>query len=311
MFALLCVVAAAILTFVLYPKVPQLTGNTDYREQVSDYRPGGLNCQKTGKIDTRIANFCKEEAENHRIQENELLQQERSATAAEAAAIAVFEQTRINAFALTLGFITMIAAIAAAYFAREAARHTSGAAQEAKRSADAAEQTLTHTKSANQTTIRPWIAIKSPMNGKAYNSSFNGIMSEEAIIFHCLIKNESNYPATNCSIVSDYSIVRQGDPVPHFDHPYPDVPNIVASGETLSTGFMPIFGHDLVEFRNRRILIIVWVKVGYKGTFGDQQISWETEACFEVSHKGGTMGTAGNEGEAILTRPIGDQNRMN
>lgn len=73
--------------------------------------------------------------EEQRLRINDLIQQTRSANAAEATVSLTFDQSRITLVGSIFGFITMIVAIAAALYARQAAT-------EAKRSSDIAYQAL-------------------------------------------------------------------------------------------------------------------------------------------------------------------------
>ena len=114
----------------LYPEKPQLSGNTAKQEQSASYRTGGADCQPTPASDltdgerAHRAVACQEAEEQHRLQTNDLIQQRRSADAADAMAILTYEQTRIAAWGMALGFVTMAAAIAAAFYARSAAVHS-------------------------------------------------------------------------------------------------------------------------------------------------------------------------------------------
>ena len=119
-----------VLGFSLQPEQPKLSGNAGYKPIVSTYNPGGPDCEPK-KIDslppekrTEQAATCQQYAEQHRLDSNDLIQQRRSADAADAMTIFSFQQTKIAAWGLSLGFITMFAAIFAAFYAREAARHT-------------------------------------------------------------------------------------------------------------------------------------------------------------------------------------------
>lgn len=122
--------AAWLLAWTLYPEQPKLAGDTAKQEQRADYKAGGADCQPS-EIDllasskrARRAVACQEAEEQHRLQANDLIQQRRSADAADAVAILTYEQTRIAAWGMALGFITMGAAIAAAFYARSAAVHS-------------------------------------------------------------------------------------------------------------------------------------------------------------------------------------------
>lgn len=61
---------------------------------------------------------------------------------------------------VVVGALTLTAAVAAAFFAGRAARHTASAANEAKRSADAAEDSLISAKRVSNAELRPWVKIE-------------------------------------------------------------------------------------------------------------------------------------------------------
>jgi hypothetical protein len=119
-----------VLGFSLQPEQPKFSGNVGYKPVVSTYKPGGPDCEPkkiyslSPKERTEQAVACQQAAEQHRLDSNDLIQQRRSADAADAMTIFAYQQTRIAAWGLSLGFITMFAAIFAAFYAREAARHT-------------------------------------------------------------------------------------------------------------------------------------------------------------------------------------------
>lgn len=121
---------ATALTLALYPEQPDLTGNAGYQEELPGYRAGGADCQPNviarlpSRERARHTKACDDAEEQHRLDTNDLIQQRRSADAADAMTILSYEQTGIAAWGLALGFITMAAAIAAAFYARSAAIHS-------------------------------------------------------------------------------------------------------------------------------------------------------------------------------------------
>lgn len=121
---------AVYLLNILYPVKPVLTGNTGYITKASNYHPGGSDCEKSHVDVLPIKNrrhqieICKQANEEYRLQTNDLIQQRRSADAADAMAILSYRQTEIAAWGIALGFVTMAAAIAAAFYARHAAIET-------------------------------------------------------------------------------------------------------------------------------------------------------------------------------------------
>ncbi|WP_312312383.1 hypothetical protein [Sphingobium yanoikuyae] len=140
--------ASGILTWSVYPEAPRLTGNAAFQEQNPVYRAGGADCAAAefSKARSRIralrAIACQEAEEQHRLAANDLIQQRRAADAADASAILTYQQTKIAALGVFLGFVTMAAAIAAAWFARRAAVATEETVTLAKEGSDGAAQAL-------------------------------------------------------------------------------------------------------------------------------------------------------------------------
>jgi hypothetical protein len=114
----------------LSPEKPNLASNSGYQGQATSYRAGGADCQPTeikplsNGERARRAVACQEAEEEHRLKTDDLIQQRRSADAANAMTILSYEQTKIATWGIALGFITMFAAIAAAFYARSAAVHS-------------------------------------------------------------------------------------------------------------------------------------------------------------------------------------------
>ena len=143
-FGVAAVIVAGVLAVALDPNEPELTGNVGYEKQWESYRPGGSDCEPAeiqrlaGRERTDRTISCQEQAEQRRLERNDLIQQRRSADAADAMAVMAYQQTRIAAWGIALGFITMAAAIGAAFYARQAAVATEEnvrIAQDASRSA--------------------------------------------------------------------------------------------------------------------------------------------------------------------------------
>jgi len=126
----------------LQPKDPNLTGDSGYQEQATYYRAGGRDCEPakldrfTGRKRDRQANACENAEEEHRIAANGLKESRRSADAADAAAIAAYKQAGISAWGTAIGILTLGAAGFAAWYAKEAARHTEQGAKVAGQSLD-------------------------------------------------------------------------------------------------------------------------------------------------------------------------------
>ena len=164
---------AAIVGAALQPEEPELSGNAGYEEPHSTYRPGGSNCepaaveQLKGPARVRRIDACQDAAEQHRLNANDLIQQRRAADAAETSAVFAYEQTHIGAWSLALGFVTMFAAIAAAMYARDAAKETKRGADISEKSFSSLERPYLFVEAveAPHPITRDWVNEPQPNNG--------------------------------------------------------------------------------------------------------------------------------------------------
>lgn len=128
-----CLALTSLLLWTLYPKKPNITGNAGYQKEEHDYYPGGHACEPSEIMRlpegerSRHAIGCAEAREQHRLQTNDLIQQRRSADAADAMTILAYKQAWIAVWALVFGALTLCAAVAAAIYARNAASATESA----------------------------------------------------------------------------------------------------------------------------------------------------------------------------------------
>lgn len=176
-----CIALGVILAILLQPKPVRLTGNSGYQEQAAQYHAGGYDCEpsviaalRKGERPRR-AIACQEAEEQHRLTANDLIQQRRAADAAEASSVFAFQQTKIAAYGMALGLITMIAAIAAAFYAREAAK--------------AAREGLEHAAHTSQAELRAYLRSESEVVSREpeNTSKFRAMV---------VIKNAGATPAT-------------------------------------------------------------------------------------------------------------------
>jgi hypothetical protein len=177
-----CVALGLILAVLLQPRPIGLARNAGYQEQAAQYRAGGYECQpdvleRFAKSErARRAVTCKEAEEQHRLAANDLIQQWRAADAAEASSVFSFQQTRIAAYGMALGLVTMIAAIAAAFYAREAAK--------------AAQEGLDHAAQTSRAELRAYLRSESEtiFRDPEKTRNFRGVV---------IIKNAGATPATD------------------------------------------------------------------------------------------------------------------
>jgi len=135
---LVAVIAAAIAA-ITFPRVPALKAYSYGEPGNAHYRPGGGKCEPSTlaaiadlKVRLSQADDCQKQAEEYRQNTSDLIQQIRAADAAEAQAQIASQGLWTAWFQTIGGFITLAAAIAAAVYARDAAKET-------RRSAEIAE----------------------------------------------------------------------------------------------------------------------------------------------------------------------------
>ena len=172
--------ACTALWVALKPREPDIAAKQDLQHQHPDYRPGGPECNPqwldglSGRYADGIRQTCAEAAEEHRLKTNDLVQQTRSADAAETIVWLTFGQSKGTQLATVFSLLTLAAAVAAAYYAGIAAFETEKAAAAAVKSIDIAKASADASVEANkisqQTYIadqRPWIAVTISPSGPA------------------------------------------------------------------------------------------------------------------------------------------------
>lgn len=113
----------------LEPRQPHFPAYEYGKPTSADYQAGGRGCEPSvlasirdnGQA-ARERKRCAEAAEEHRLKREDLVQQTRAADAAQAQATLNFDLARMALWGTIGGFLTLIAAGVAAYFAREASR---------------------------------------------------------------------------------------------------------------------------------------------------------------------------------------------
>lgn len=165
-----------------YP-APTLLDDLQYEDaRRSQYYAGGEACQPSAieairdwgeRLRKREA--CAKEAEDYRLQTNDLIQQTRAASAAEAQA-SIAAQGLWLAFLQTIGgYLTLVAAGAAAIYARAAAIHTEGSVKV--------------TRDVGQAQVRAYLRIESP---RLYIAWFSGRLVP---YIQCRFENSGASPA--------------------------------------------------------------------------------------------------------------------
>ncbi len=206
--------------YALQPEQPQLTGDSGYQEQAASYRAGGAQCEPSAiaRLAARKradkAGACEQAEEQHREAANNLIEARRSASAADASAIATYQQARIAAWATALGLATLLAAIAAAWFAKRAADETMRSANIAEdnaqdtiralaiaaRNADTAQA---HVDVATRTAERQLRAYVYLDNARV--TDVGPVSKGRELEFFFEFKNYGSTPATNVTLFAGYS----------------------------------------------------------------------------------------------------------
>lgn len=141
---------AIVIGWITWPRIPSLRSYGAEQPRAGDYRPGGDQCDpKTlaSITDKRVASDkridCQKQAEEYRLNTNDLIQQTRAADAAKAQAD-IASQGLWTAWLQSLGgFLTLCAAVAAAIYARDAAK--------------AAREGLSHDRSRTEIELAPYV----------------------------------------------------------------------------------------------------------------------------------------------------------
>lgn len=190
--------AAVALWLFLAPTQPALyTGNDSYQPQAT-YRPGGTACDpaRLNRLKNQEAvnerHRCEEAAEEYRLKVDDLRQQTRAADAAQRSSQLAVDQTRLLLLGTLLGGLTLIAAFAAANFAR--------------RAAVAAENTLVHQKETGVHELRPYLHIEEMGFGNS-----DVLATRPDLILK--IKNFGSTPGTNFRIQADWHYGTPGSPM--------------------------------------------------------------------------------------------------
>lgn len=180
-----CLIAAGILWAGLRPSEPVFSAYKNAEKQSPAYRAGGSQCDPmqlrrlSGTEAVTETNRCRESAEQHRLQSNDLIQQTRAADAAVAQAEIGYSQTLIVLCGTIIGFFTLAAAVLAALYAKKAA--------------EAAEQSITHSRETSQKELKAYLAIE----GETVKREDSG--RKPFNVFFC-IKNVGATPANDVEV---------------------------------------------------------------------------------------------------------------
>ena len=155
---MLALAAAGILYVLLAPERPSLSRGEFEDAGYAEYRPGGSRCDpaRLRALEGRQAlveqDRCEDAAEEYRLKREDLVQQTRSAEAEEAVADLTYGQSQLMAAGTAIGFLTLVAAVFAVLYARNAA-------YEARRGSTAAEGQLQEAGRVTAAELRPYLFI--------------------------------------------------------------------------------------------------------------------------------------------------------
>lgn len=166
----------------IYPSSPKMVDYGEANPRNESYKPGGHDCETKalaaipdeGKR-AKKSDECAQKVEAYRQQANDLIQQTRAADAAQAQADIASQQLWAGWFQTLGGYLTLAAAVGAAYYAKKAAEET-------KRAAEIAKKNLAAFQAAERGHLRVWV------NGASRSSEY------EAIYFGIGINNYGKSP---------------------------------------------------------------------------------------------------------------------
>jgi hypothetical protein len=127
----LIAILTAVIGYWTWPSQPELVFYGEENLRNGNYNPGGRDCEAAtlaSIVDRRErsakTDACSKEAEEYRLNTNDLIQQTRAADAAQAQANIASQQLWTGWLQTLGGVLTLVAAAGAAIYARDAAKHT-------------------------------------------------------------------------------------------------------------------------------------------------------------------------------------------
>jgi hypothetical protein len=239
------------------------------------YRPGGANCEPaqldrlTGGNAANERARCAEAAEDHRLKQNDLVEETRSADANVALSVLTYRQTVILLLGSILGLLTLGAAIYAAWYA--------------KRAAEAAEENLEHARH----TARPYIS-----------SQFDKFRFDESSAtarFETKFKNTGNTPANQLlgNVVAIFKY-KNGGRVPLFRSPWNN--GTTAPGSEF--GFdqeLTLAPDELRALKEGKGSIMIEIDARYLNACGEEWVFEHRYSADDRCIKSGNLWTEGSQ----------------
>jgi len=296
----LVALVATIIAIATWPTEPTLQRYSYDRPDAKEYNAGGSQCEPAALasirdqvVRLRTADACREKAEEDRHDRNDLVQQTRAADAAAAQAIAANEGLWMGWFQTIGGFITLAAAIAAAIYARDAAKHT--------------EQANVIAKSAH----RAWMAPSGVNKAFLTNCTINDVPVDKSYGFTVDWLNSGGSPAVSVATAISYRICPNGSAFPPLSVRLPvweELTAIVAPGQSIRTHMAALTGPEAVLFRAGKVFVAMKSRAYYADVHSAPAKIEDlhfTDNAFTIRHNGGVDDFGGAEGESITVNTVG------
>ncbi len=253
-----------LVAWVMWPGTARLPTYEWDKTAYSEYQAGGASCKPaaiaaltTDGERSRKRETCEDAKEQHRISTNDLKQQTRAADAAAAAVTVAEWQAKATVLGLVIGLYTLLAAAAAAIFARQAAGET-------RRGAEAAEQSLAHAVMTHTESVRPWLIFD------ACETTTIHTQGREILEISAFWLCAGPRPAVVLGSAIEYStypVDTVGDPPPCSDVT-PRISLAVAPGKRARSRKIYIEGDDFQRFIHHKAVILLTTKIIYTSVSG-------------------------------------------
>lgn len=254
--ALGCLAFAGLIFFALRPSTPLPPGKY-IDASYSEYRPGGSRCDPARLKSLKGAQApierdrCEETAEEYRLKSDDLLQQTRSADAAEALVDLTVGQSDMMAAGISVGALTLIAAFFAVLFARDAAA-------EARRGSNAAEGQLALTRNVTAAELRPHLFVDRLEMQEGEDKFFNPVI---------YFRNYGKMPARRIEVQSACYFARLGEPLRAgvLKAKRISIPVCAPGKDRYTSDFVFLKEDELKQLRATKGEIIIRVRFRYSG----------------------------------------------
>lgn len=242
----------------LQPREPTMPVYEGLQAENAHYRPGGSGCDPSrlrilGDKASDERDRCAEAEEEHRLKSNDLVQQTRAANAAETTSWLTYAQSRVMAFQTIAGIFTLFAAVYAAWYARQASI-------EARRGADAAEESVRQALETSHAQLSAYITcetqevVHSPKAAEPYSAKLT-------------LKNSGNTPAHDVDVTCTLTILAGGVSVPYKTTQFRNTTMGPGEGFYLEQPFS-ISPDTLKGIKNWKAKMIVNLEAMYADAFG-------------------------------------------